>query len=155
MAEQDRESTDGNGHEAPRHAARSAARRLRQDGEELYDSARSALIESADARRDEAGHYLQDVSDAIETGAEELERRGRSHSASWAGWIADEVGRAGATVAERGLGELWDEAASFARRRPAVVAGAALLVGFGLTRFLMSAPDEDDETPPHDNGSGA
>ncbi len=153
MEEQDSGSTGGNGYQSAGTSARSAARRLRRDGEELYDSARSAVIESAEARKDDAGSYMRDLSGAIEAGAEELDRRGRPHTASWAGWLAGEVGRAGESLAERGLDELWGEAASLAQRRPALVAGAALLVGFGLVRFIMSAPesDSDDQPPPGGN----
>lgn len=154
MTDQDSAVQGGNGHESPGEAARGAARRLRDDGADLYQTAKSAVVESAEDRKDEAGAYLRDVSDALDAGAEELERRGRGRTASWAGWLAGKMARVGGDVSQRGIGELWEDAEAFARRRPAVVAGAALLAGFGLVRFLMSAPDDGDYRDDHSQEQG-
>ncbi len=152
MAEQDQAAQGGNGHHSPGEAARSAARRLRADGVDLYESAKSAVVDSAEERKAEAGTYFRDVAGALEAGAETLDGRGRERTASWANWLADEVSHLGESMSGRGIDELWDEAEAFARRRPAVVAGAALLVGFGLVRFLMSTAEPDEPRPGNGNG---
>jgi hypothetical protein len=47
-------------------------------------------------------------------------------------------------IRQRGVVDMMDDVAVFARRRPALFIGGAFLVGLGIARFLKSSADRGD-----------
>ena len=87
--------------------------------------------------------YLKDFSSALTEGGQSLADGGHDTSAHMVKNLATELHDAARTIEGRSPTELLQELEQFARRRPALFFGAALLAGFGVARFAKSA-----ERPP-------
>lgn len=127
-------------------SARSVAAHARAEGERLVETARADLMQVAEQRKVQAGSYLSDISSVLHKGSEELRGKGRDGAAAFSEIAAEELDRLSARVNDHSLSALWHDFEEFAHRRPGLVLGAALLAGFGATRFAMSSK-RPRETP--------
>jgi hypothetical protein len=97
-----------------------------------------------DEQKNRAADGLGGFADVIRNATDEL--RGENEAlASYVDMVSDQVRRFADQIRERGVAEMMDDAARFARRRPALFIGGAFLVGFGIARFLKSSADRGDD----------
>ncbi len=93
------------------------------------------------------------VADAMERVATDLEAQNAS-SASYARMIADGATRISDTVKNNDVDQILAMAQDFGRKQPGAFIGAAALLGFAASRFLMaSAKREDQRTAQNQTGS--
>jgi ElaB/YqjD/DUF883 family membrane-anchored ribosome-binding protein len=112
----------------------------RRTADEAREKAKSAL----ENQKGEAAHTLHSVADALRGSTGHL--RGDNHDtvAYYTERLADQVDRFSQDLRQKDLEQLMREAENFARRRPEVVLGAAVALGFLAARFLKShSPYQD------------
>lgn len=132
---------------------RGEATRLRG---EATDRARSA----AEDGKLKATETLDGFARSIHDVAGNLEEQVGPQIAQYAHRAADTLDEFSANLRSKSVDELVDDARSFVRRSPAIAIGAAVAVGFALSRFLKAtasdtprasrnayAIDEDDDMP--------
>jgi hypothetical protein len=112
---------------------------IKHEGRRLVDEAKDSATSVAREQTGAAASFLEDVASAIHEGADALKTKGRSDAASFAEWTADEIGSLAGGLSRRSPADMLSEVEDLARRQPALVAGAAFLVAFGLMRFMKSS----------------
>lgn len=122
----------------PQAAAAEMTQTIKHEGQRLVDQAKDSAETVARQQTGAAAAFLEDVASAIHKSAEALKDKGRSDAASFIDWTADEVGSLANGLGSRSPADLLGDVEDLARRQPALVAGAAFLVGFGLLRFMKS-----------------
>lgn len=108
-----------------------------QLGEMAHDMADKARGMAAEQKEMVAGH-LSGVASALDRVATELETDGEP-TARYARMIADGADKMTSAVADRDVDELLEMAQEFGRRQPAAFLGAAALLGFAASRFVMAS----------------
>ena len=147
MADYTRDTTEetvtGNGTNG--HGLRaSTASRFREEGAQLAETARDSALRAADERKSQAAGIAHDLSAALQKGSEHLHERGRDSVAKYFDLAAGAAEQFGSDLEGKDVAEVMDVVKDFARRRPTLMFGAALLVGFGVARFVMSARQTHD-----------
>jgi hypothetical protein len=120
--------------------AHSAGKKTKE-GRGFAEGTAEAIKDIAGERKDAAADFIRALAVAAEKGADELDHHGRSGSASVIRQTSQEIVGFAKHVSSRNPGDLAREFQDLARRRPTLVAGAALLLGFGAMRFFMSSAD--------------
>lgn len=123
----------------PAAALKTTIEDVREEGRQFAAEAKATALRAAEEQKSRAAEFVRDVSGALHKGCDELRERGRVQSAEYIGLAADELDRLSGRMAGQEVGSLLGEIESFARRRPGLMFGAALLAGFGVIRFAMSA----------------
>lgn len=113
--------------------------KIKDEGRRLVDEAKGEAHAVAEQQTASAASFLHDVASAAHKGAEELKHKGREHTASLVDITAQEVDSLAEQLRRRSPSDMFADIEDFARRQPALVAGAAFLVGFGLLRFMKSS----------------
>lgn len=134
-------STDRGATASAKNAATEAKERVRAEGERVVGAARREAQSFAKARRDFAGDYLRDVSDALESATATLDERGRTSTAHYVGIAADQVQTMSDRVHRQDVQKVVHEIENFARTRPALFFGGAFLLGFAATRIVTDRPE--------------
>ena len=65
--------------------------------------------------------------------------------AQYVDMASDQLRRMADQIRQKGVSEMVDDLNRFARRRPALFIGGALLVGIGIARFLKASADRGEE----------
>jgi hypothetical protein len=112
---------------------------LKRQGQQLRQEARVEIQRFATQRKQEAGSFLKDVSNALGQLTSKLDEQGHDRVARYAGAAAEKLRQVGDDLPRLDLGELLRQAENFARERPAVVLGALFIAGFGASRFLKAS----------------
>lgn len=135
--------------------AREQATKLRS---QATDRARTA----ASSGKDRATQTLDGLAQAVHDAAGNLEQQVNPQIAQYAHRAADALDNLSERLRNKDVDELLNDAQDFMRRSPAVAIGAAVAVGFALSRFLKAtsspstgsyqrnayALDEDDDEMP-------
>jgi uncharacterized protein YjbJ (UPF0337 family) len=90
-----------------------------------------------------AGH-IGGVAEAMERVAADLEGQ-NSSSAQYARMIADGAGRISETVQNNDVDAILSMAQDFGRKQPAAFMGAAALLGFAASRFLLASAKREEQ----------
>lgn len=96
-----------------------------------------------DEQKNRAADGLGGIADVIRTAGNEL-RTENEALASYVDMASDQMRRFATHIRERGTADMLDDVNRFARRNPAVFIGGALLIGFGVARFLKASADRAD-----------
>jgi hypothetical protein len=96
-----------------------------------------------DEQKNRAADGLGGIADVFRTAGNEL-RAENEALASYVDMAGDQMRRFAETIRQRGVAEMMDDVAVFARRRPALFIGGAFLVGLGIARFIKSSADRGD-----------
>ena len=104
------------------------------------DKARSMAADQKDMLAEQVGG----VADAIDRAASELETN-NGPSAQYARLIADNAQKLSATIRDNNVDDLLGMAQDFGRKQPALFVGAAALLGFAASRFVMASAKRRDE----------
>jgi len=158
-----RENTGNGGHRKPtgRTASASAAERAAKQAISAAGSLSALAGEEvkrvADRQVAVGADIIQNVADAIRTAADNLDES-VPQLGGLARGAADRIGDFSETIREQSITDLARTASDFARRRPAILLGAAAAAGFILYRILGAASSgytpESDEMDAFDDEAG-
>lgn len=116
----------------------------------LADEAQAQMHEVAERtkglaaeQKDLVAGQIGGVADAMSKVAGELEQKNAS-SAQYARMIADGANRISDTVRDNDVDAILAMAQDFGRRQPAAFMGAAALLGFAASRFVMASAKRED-----------
>jgi len=120
----------------------------RADGENPTSGVLGGIQQRVTSRVDEqknrAADGLGGIADVIRSASNEL-RNENETLASYVDQASDQMRRFADQIRQRGVADMMDDVGQFARRRPALFIGGALLIGFGIARFLKSTADRGDD----------
>lgn len=109
----------------------------------------------AAGQKDHLAQQLAGVSDAVDRTADELDRNDDTHTvAGYAHDLAGGIRHFSETVRSNDVDSLVGMAQDFGRRQPLVFLGAAALVGFAASRFLMASAERRTEMSGHRFAAG-
>ena len=109
---------------------------------ELAETGRSRLSEQLDTRTSELGSQTRSVAEALRRGNLQLEADGEEVLPGVVVRAAGGVDRIGSYLQQQTGDELLRDVEQFARRRPWLTAGVALVAGVALSRFLKSSSED-------------
>lgn len=97
-----------------------------------------------DEQKNRAADGLGGIADVIRSAGNEL-RYENETLASYVDMAGDQMRKLADNIRERGVTDMLDDVAVFARQRPVLFIGGAFLVGLGVARFLKSSADRGDD----------
>jgi ElaB/YqjD/DUF883 family membrane-anchored ribosome-binding protein len=119
-----------------------AASTAQERAVELKEQGKSKLGETLDQRTNEAGAQARKMAQALRRSGEQLSNEGDvQQGAELAEAAADRIERLGGYLERTRGPELVRDVEDFARRRPWMVAGVALVGGLAASRFLKASSE--------------
>lgn len=112
----------------------------------ITEIARNQAREIVHGQQIRAAEGLGEVAEALHETSKTLEDRDQSTAARLAERAADQIEKFATLVRDRDVGSLVNEIESFARRKPEIFLGGALLVGFIAVRMIRGASNQDMAT---------
>ena len=110
----------------------------------LFGGIQQRVTSRVDEQKNRAADGLGGIADVIRSAGDEL--RGENETlASYVDLASDQMRRVADQIRERGVADMMDDVAQFARRRPTLFIGGAFLVGIGIARFLKSSAERRDD----------
>lgn len=109
-------------------------------------------------QKDRATDGIGTIAQAVRKTTQELRQDRHETVAEYVERAADQLERFSAHLKTKDVGELFRDAATFARRRPAIFVGSAFVLGLIGARFLKSSPPTGDRSQPawqHVGAAGA
>ena len=114
--------------------------RAKQEVGAATDKVRSIAADQKDLLASQVGG----VADAMERAAADLEASNGA-SAQYARMIADNAEKLSSTIRDNNVDDLLGMAQEFGRKQPALFMGAAALLGFAASRFVMASAKRREE----------
>ncbi|RYE08768.1 MAG: hypothetical protein EOP22_12175 [Hyphomicrobiales bacterium] len=94
-------------------------------------------------QKDQLADQMGGVAEAMERAADELDAS-NGDTARYARMIADNAEKLSSTIRDNSVDDLLGMAQDFGRRQPAMFIGAAALLGFAASRFVMASAKRRD-----------
>lgn len=116
------------------HAASDITGQVKEKATALAGKAR----DTAEEQKDYGAEQLGGLARAVHGAASELEER-MPQAARYVHQAADRLEDFSSSLRDRSLDDVFHQVKAFARERPAVVFGGALLIGLIATRFLKAS----------------
>ena len=110
---------------------------------ELGDATEKAKSMAAE-QKDMFAQHISGLAESLTRAAGDLEQTNGS-GAQYARMIADNAGKLSDTIRNNDVDQLLGMAQDFGRRQPAVFMGAAALLGFAASRFVLASARRRDE----------
>ena len=136
-----------------KNVATKVADEAKAQGAHIADQAKAQLSDAAERARGMADQQktfvagqVGGVADAMARVADELEAD-NGPSAHYARMIADNAERLSGAIRDKSVDQLVGMAQDFGRKQPAAFIGAAALLGFVASRFVMASASRPVETP--------
>lgn len=133
-----------------RNAASAAAETLRSGASEAADSAmyyaargRDALIDNINEHKGVGADYVSGVASTLRQVAGEFDRQ-MPFAATYIRTAADQVDTVADGIRSGDVSQLVRQTQRFAREQPTLVAGVAMLAGFGIVRLIRNAGAADE-----------
>lgn len=131
--------------ETARHDIKDVTDHVKQEAAALGDEAKAQLADAADKAKGMAEeqkqllvNQLDSVSSSLDKVAGDLEMQGEG-AARYVRMVADSAGKLTSTVRDNNVDDMLAIAEDFGRRQPAAFMGAAALLGFVASRFLVAS----------------
>jgi gas vesicle protein len=118
--------------------ARQTAEELSEQARRAADEARHKAKSTLENQKGEAAHTLHSVADALRGSTGQLRQEHHETVAYYTERLAEQVDRFSDELRHKDVDQLMHDVENFARRRPEVVLGAAVALGFLAARFLKS-----------------
>ncbi len=113
----------------------------------LAKEATTAARNAANEGKDRASEALANVSKAVEGAANLVEEKVGANYGQYARKAADKVSGVAQSIQDKDIDDLIDDTRQFVRKQPMIALGAAVAVGFVLTRlFKIGASASDDNS---------
>ena len=135
--------------------AAKVANEAKAQGAQIVEQAKARISDVTDKARDAAedqktfvAAQVDGVADAVSRVADELETS-NGPTAHYARMIADNAQQLSNTIRDKSVDQLIGMAQDFGRKQPAAFIGAAALLGFVASRFVMASanrPTSEQET---------
>ncbi|HEU4620394.1 MAG TPA: hypothetical protein VFV10_20335 [Gammaproteobacteria bacterium] len=123
--------------------------RTREEAERLArsaaDTAQRRGREEIDKVKQKAADKAEQIADAIDSSADDLEGNGGDALSGYGHSMATLMRRLAGGLRERDIEEFASDLASYARRSPGVFLAGSVALGFGLSRLLKASSSRTDE----------
>lgn len=136
------------GQEKARDAAEQAKQKASEAGEGLQEKAEEVkgqvggrVRQEIDTRTADAGEQVNGFADALRRTSSTLREEGKEAPANLADTAAEKIEQIGGYLRSSDADRLLDDAESYARRQPWVVAGAGAVLGLAAARFLKASSE--------------
>jgi hypothetical protein len=106
-------------------------------------------MRGAEAGKDQASQQVAATADTVRQSAEQLRDRQQTWLADLIDRGAEQLDRVSETLRSNDLQGLLNQLDSFARRQPALFAGASMIAGFALARMARVALDQGRPSSAH------
>jgi hypothetical protein len=116
-------------------------RQAKETAEDLRDRARSM----ADQQKDAAVGRVEGIAHALRTASDELRDQGQPMVAEYSRYAAEGLENMARSLDRRQVGDFVNSIEQFARERPGVFLGGAMVAGFALARFMKSSSARRDQ----------
>jgi hypothetical protein len=123
----------------PQSTTQMVAEQAQEKAHEMRQKAGTGLRSQIDQRSSEAGDSATAIAHAVRSSAEELRSQGKEGPARMVDQLGQKLDQVGTYLSSSDSDRLLRDVEDFARRQPAVVASAAVAVGFVAARFLGSS----------------
>ncbi len=133
------EGTDHVTDEAATTGALSSNSRIADEIGKLRDQASDKAFAFANQGKDRATNALEELAKVVNDAAATVDDKVGSDYGDYARRAADAVSGAAATLREKDIEALYEDARAFVSKSPAIAVGAAIVVGFTLARLARSA----------------
>ena len=117
-----------------------AASGAQEKASELRDQGSAWLRTQFDQRSTDAGSQMRSFARALRRSGNDVE--GGANASQWTGPAADRVERLGTYLERKSGDELMRDTEAFARRRPWMLAGFAMLAGIAAARFMKASSEQ-------------
>lgn len=151
VAQQAKDSIDTVADQA-KDAANTVASNVTSGVDQLAQTAKEQLAQANDKARglvsdqkDYLAEQIGGVAEAMDRVADDLEQSNGA-SAQYARMLADNAEKLSSSIRDKSIEDLMNSAQDFGRRRPAAFLGAAALLGFAASRFLMASASRSSAT---------
>jgi hypothetical protein len=111
----------------------------------LLGGIQQRVTSRVDEQKNRAADGLGGIASVFRQASNEL-RNENEALASYVDMASDQMRRFAEHIRQRGVADMMDDVAAFARRRPAVFIGGAFLLGVCLARFVKSSADRVIDT---------
>ncbi len=125
-------------HEDAAREAQNVGDRAAEQAQTIGDRAAETVQDAAADQKDRAAEHVDHVAEALRNSAEQLEPT-EEQLANLVGSAAGQLEDLARTLREKDLSALVAEVQAFGRRHPAAFMGAAVALGFGISRFAKSS----------------
>jgi hypothetical protein len=122
-------------------AAVEVAGQAREELQDLRKEAGERARSTIDSRSSEIGTQMTSAASAVREAGSQLRAQGSGGAANVIEAVAERAERLGEYMNEASAERMLGDVESFARRRPWLVAGAAVTVGFVTSRLLKASSD--------------
>jgi hypothetical protein len=123
----------------PQSTTQMVAEQAQEKALEMRQKAGTGLRSQIDQRSSEAGDSATAIARAVHSSAEELRSQGKDGPAKMVDQLGQKLDQLGTYLSSSDSDRLLRDVEDFARRQPAVVASAAVAVGFVAARFVGSS----------------
>jgi ElaB/YqjD/DUF883 family membrane-anchored ribosome-binding protein len=117
-----------------------AASGAQEKASELRDQGSAWLRDQFDQRSTDAGSQVRSFAEALRRSGNDPESGAKA--SQWTGPAADRIERLGGYLERKSGDDLMRDTESFARRRPWMIAGVAMLAGIAAARFMKASSEE-------------
>lgn len=107
--------------------------------EQAKSRASSRVKEQLDTRSTQAGEQMQKVAGAMRQSSDQLREQAGENPAKLNDAVAEKVEQLSSYLTNANAEKMFSDFENVARRRPWMVAGAATVLGFTLSRFLKAS----------------
>jgi hypothetical protein len=119
--------------------ARAKAGELKQQAKETAHDMRERASSAVDQQKHAVVGRVEGVARALRTASDDLREQGQPLIAEYSRYAAEGLDSMARSLDQRDVDDLVEGVEDFARHRPVVFLGGALMVGFALARFMKSS----------------
>jgi hypothetical protein len=138
-AEQLPEGTDQISNETAASEATASSPRIAGEIGKLRDQASEKAFAFANQGKDRATSALEELAKVVNDAASTVDDKVGSDYGDYARRAADAVSGAAATLRDKDVEALYEDARAFVSKSPAIAVGAAIVIGFAVARLARSA----------------
>jgi hypothetical protein len=113
--------------------------RIAEEIERLRGQAAEKAFAFANQGKDRATNALEELAKVVNDAAATVDDKVGSDYGDYARRAADAVSGAAATLRDKDVEALYDDARAFVSKSPAIAVGAAIVIGFAVARLARSA----------------
>lgn len=123
----------------PREKAADVAKTAREQSRAVLGVARRSGYGLMDEQKGAFARYASDWAKAMHTAADSLNKEGNATAGDYAHWAADNLDRFSEKLASSSTEEMTRKVTDFARERPALFMGGAILAGIALSQLFKTS----------------
>ena len=126
-------------------ASKSVVSRVKETTSNLASEAATAARNAANEGKDRASDALTSISKAVEGAASLVEEQVGPTYGKYARQAAQQVSGIAESLQSKDIDDLVEDTRTFVRKQPMIAIGAAVAIGFVLTRLVKIGAGQDDD----------